>query len=92
MLTEALVHIGASVGVALYPEHACTGPQLLICADRALYAVKRSGKSAYLIFDAHEHVSDESLSLLRSDLKARCARSSDCAWSISRSWTSRAAK
>ncbi|MFL9938304.1 MULTISPECIES: putative bifunctional diguanylate cyclase/phosphodiesterase [Paraburkholderia] len=69
VLTEALVHIGASVGVALYPEHACTGPQLLICADRALYAVKRSGKSAYLIFDAHEHVSDESLSLLRSDLE-----------------------
>jgi diguanylate cyclase (GGDEF)-like protein len=68
-LTEALVHIGASVGVALYPEQASTGPQLLICADRALYAVKRSGKSAYAIFDAEEHASDESLSLLRSDLE-----------------------
>ncbi|CAB3704475.1 putative bifunctional diguanylate cyclase/phosphodiesterase [Paraburkholderia rhynchosiae] len=68
-LSDALVHIGASVGVALYPEHASTGPQLLICADRALYAVKRSGKSAYAIFDADQHVSDESLSLLRSDLE-----------------------
>jgi diguanylate cyclase len=68
-LSEALVHIGASVGVALYPQHANTGPQLLICADRALYAVKRSGKSAFALFDADKHVSDESLSLLRSDLE-----------------------
>ncbi|SIT35728.1 Diguanylate cyclase/phosphodiesterase [Paraburkholderia ribeironis] len=68
-LSEALVHIGASVGVSLYPQHAKAGPQLLICADRALYAVKRSGKSAFAIFDADRHVSDESLSLLRSDLE-----------------------
>lgn len=68
-LREALVHIGASVGISLYPEHARTGPQLLICADRALYAVKRSGKSAFVIFDAARHASDESLSLLRSDLE-----------------------
>ena len=68
-LSEALVHIGASVGVSLYPEHARTGPQLLICADRALYAVKRSGKSAFAIFDTEKHVFDESLSLLRSDLE-----------------------
>lgn len=68
-LREALVHIGASVGISLYPEHASTGPQLLICADRALYAVKRSGKSAFAIFDAGKHASDESLSLLRSDLE-----------------------
>jgi len=68
-LSDALVHIGASVGIAVYPEHAKTGPQLLICADRALYAVKRSGKSAFAIFDCEKHVSDESLSLLRSDLE-----------------------
>jgi diguanylate cyclase (GGDEF)-like protein len=68
-LSEARVHIGASVGVSLYPEHARSGPQLLICADRALYAVKRSGKSAYALFDAVRHASDESLSLLRSDLE-----------------------
>lgn len=68
-LSDALVHIGASVGVSLYPQHAVTGPQLLICADRALYAVKRSGKSAFAVFDPDRHASDESLSLLRSDLE-----------------------
>lgn len=69
VLTEARVHIGASVGIAFYPQHGKTGPQLLICADRALYAVKRNGKSAFAIFDADKHASDESLSLLRSDLE-----------------------
>ncbi|WP_429431819.1 putative bifunctional diguanylate cyclase/phosphodiesterase [Paraburkholderia sp. GAS33] len=69
VLSEARVHIGASVGISLYPEHGKTGPQLLICADRALYAVKRNGKSAFAVFDADKHASDESLSLLRSDLE-----------------------
>ncbi|HZZ09934.1 MAG TPA: EAL domain-containing protein [Paraburkholderia sp.] len=68
-LSEALVHIGASVGVSLYPQHGASGPPLLICADRALYAVKRSGKSAFAVFDARLHASDEALSLLRSDLE-----------------------
>ncbi|HZZ02984.1 putative bifunctional diguanylate cyclase/phosphodiesterase [Paraburkholderia sp.] len=77
VLSEALVHIGASVGISLYPEHANTGPQLLICADRALYAVKRSGKSAFAIFDAATHASDESLSLLRSDLEGAMQSYSD---------------
>lgn len=77
VLSEALVHIGASVGISLYPEHAKTGPQLLICADRALYAVKRSGKSAFAIFDAATHASDESLSLLRSDLEGAIQSYSD---------------
>jgi diguanylate cyclase (GGDEF)-like protein len=69
VLNEALVRIGASVGISQYPEHGETGPQLLICADRALYAVKRSGKSAFAVFDAKAHASDDSLSLLRSDLE-----------------------
>ena len=69
VLSEARVHIGASVGISLYPEHGKTGPQLLICADRALYAVKRNGKSAFAVFDADKHACDESLSLLRSDLE-----------------------
>ncbi|MFM0500862.1 putative bifunctional diguanylate cyclase/phosphodiesterase [Paraburkholderia caffeinilytica] len=76
-LSDALVHIGASVGVSLYPEHAKTGPQLLICADRALYAVKRNGKSAFSVFDAVRHASDESLSLLRSDLEGAMQTYSD---------------
>jgi diguanylate cyclase (GGDEF)-like protein len=69
VLDDATVHIGASVGIALYPEHGNSGPQLLVCADRALYAVKRSGKRAFAVFDASAHAFDENLSLLRSELE-----------------------
>lgn len=69
VLNDATVHVGASVGIALYPDHGDTGAQLLICADRALYAVKRSGKSASAIFNASTHASNEDLSLIRSDLE-----------------------
>jgi diguanylate cyclase (GGDEF) domain len=53
-LREALVHIGASVGVSLYPDHAKTGPQLLICADRALYAVKTQRQKRIRYFRRRE--------------------------------------
>ncbi len=36
--------VGASIGVAMYPEHAGTVGQLLAAADRALYVAKRRGR------------------------------------------------
>ena len=38
------VKVGASVGIAVYPEHSSTVDQLLTAADRALYAAKRQGR------------------------------------------------
>jgi diguanylate cyclase (GGDEF)-like protein/hemerythrin-like metal-binding protein len=38
------VNVGASVGVAIYPEHAVTVDHLLAAADRALYVAKRRGR------------------------------------------------
>ena len=37
----------ASVGVALYPEHAATASDLIKHADTAMYAAKRSGKNQF---------------------------------------------
>jgi diguanylate cyclase (GGDEF)-like protein/hemerythrin-like metal-binding protein len=37
------VEVGASAGIAIYPEHAGTVDQLLAAADAALYAAKRHG-------------------------------------------------
>ncbi len=42
-----LVHIGASLGIARYPEHAHSPETLLAAADEAMYQVKRQGKNAY---------------------------------------------
>lgn len=41
------VMIGASVGIALYPEHAETADALIRIADKAMYEVKHAGKRGY---------------------------------------------
>lgn len=41
------LQIGASMGVALYPEHADTPKQLLKIADAAMYQAKESGRNQY---------------------------------------------
>ncbi|HEY8888181.1 MAG TPA: diguanylate cyclase [Gallionella sp.] len=41
------IHIGASVGIARYPDDAPTSGTLLIVADKAMYAAKAAGKNTY---------------------------------------------
>lgn len=41
--------IGASIGVAVYPDHGQSYEQLLIAADEAMYAVKESGKQGVIV-------------------------------------------
>jgi diguanylate cyclase (GGDEF)-like protein/PAS domain S-box-containing protein len=48
----ARVCIGASVGVASFPLHAGDSEELLRAADRAMYEVKRVGKSAWRVADS----------------------------------------
>ncbi|MBF0421828.1 MAG: diguanylate cyclase [Magnetococcales bacterium] len=45
--TSAPVTIGASVGIAIYPEHALDGDELMIRADKAMYEVKQQGRNGY---------------------------------------------
>jgi diguanylate cyclase (GGDEF)-like protein len=42
--------LGASVGIARYPEDAETPDALVACADRAMYAAKKGGKNAAVLF------------------------------------------
>ena len=39
--------VGASIGIAMYPEDADTASSLLACADEAMYRVKTSGRNGY---------------------------------------------
>jgi len=41
------VNIGASIGIARYPDDASTTGTLLIVADKAMYAAKAAGKNTY---------------------------------------------
>ena len=46
--------IGASIGIALYPDHAADAGELLRAADMALYEAKHGGGLRWRVFRRHE--------------------------------------
>jgi len=50
-LDIASLHVSASVGIALSPEHARDGAELLRCADVAMYRAK-AARSSFDVYDA----------------------------------------
>lgn len=46
----AEVHVGTSIGIALYPEHGMTGETLLRHADTALHGAKKAGRNGLRFF------------------------------------------
>jgi diguanylate cyclase (GGDEF)-like protein/PAS domain S-box-containing protein len=42
-LGEAMVQVGGSIGIALFPSHGIDATTLMKCADAAMYAAKRAG-------------------------------------------------
>ena len=48
------IHLGASVGVALYPQHAEDDHGLLALADAALTRAKETGKGRAIVYSARE--------------------------------------
>ncbi len=49
----AELHISASIGVAVYPDHASTAACLIQKSDMAMYARKRGGKNGVQVFDSN---------------------------------------
>ena len=45
-------YVGASIGVAIYPEHGTNSAAIMKCADDVMYVVKRSGKNNYMFVGA----------------------------------------
>ena len=50
ILGAGQAHLSASIGIALYPEHAQDGTQLFKCADVALSAAKREGRRRWCVY------------------------------------------
>lgn len=48
------VHIGASIGISLFPEHGDSVKTLIQKADRALYAAKEAGRGKWRIYQPDE--------------------------------------
>lgn len=49
-LAKGEARIGASIGIALFPDHGQDSATLINNADSAMYAVKRSGKRNYQVY------------------------------------------
>jgi diguanylate cyclase (GGDEF)-like protein/PAS domain S-box-containing protein len=59
------VTITASIGIAVYPEHAVDAEALITFADTAMYRAKQSGRDQYCVFTTQ--MSDELLTLLSAE-------------------------
>ncbi|MGI4798659.1 MAG: putative bifunctional diguanylate cyclase/phosphodiesterase [Janthinobacterium lividum] len=62
------VRLDASIGISLFPEHGNDTDTLLAAADKALYAVKASGKARWQTYDPLLHAGEDDLILFRSEL------------------------
>ncbi|MGX6446017.1 putative bifunctional diguanylate cyclase/phosphodiesterase [Neobacillus sp. K501] len=45
------IHLGASCGISLYPEHTKNQVNLVVYADLAMYAAKKLGGNRYIFYD-----------------------------------------
>ncbi len=73
MLEVASLHVGASIGIALVPEHADSCEELLRCADVAMYRAKVARRP----FDVYEDLSDDGRTRLRRIEELRLATADD---------------
>ncbi|MGQ0548034.1 MAG: EAL domain-containing protein [Betaproteobacteria bacterium] len=69
------LHVGGSIGVALYPEHGRDFAALLKCADAAVYYAKDCGRGTWRVYEAA--LGERALARLRveNELRGALARS-----------------
>jgi diguanylate cyclase (GGDEF)-like protein len=50
VIRDEIIRLGASVGIAVFPQDACNSEELLRRADEAMYRAKHSGRNRLEIF------------------------------------------
>jgi len=73
VITDQVVHLSASVGIAMFPEHGNTPAALLRRAGAAMYLAKRSG-TGHAVFDATQETAVARQLALLVDLRECTAR------------------
>ncbi|WP_197273727.1 EAL domain-containing protein [Porphyrobacter sp. AAP60] len=68
------VIIGASVGIALAPEHGSTSDELIRNVDLALYAAKDAGRGVFRFYAEDLHAAAEERAELEQDLREAIAK------------------
>jgi diguanylate cyclase (GGDEF)-like protein len=67
-ITEHVLRIGSSIGIAMYPEHSTESSVLLKYADMAMYAAKKTHKD-FVVYDPNERRFSTTISSLGSSLR-----------------------
>jgi diguanylate cyclase (GGDEF)-like protein/PAS domain S-box-containing protein len=62
-ISGAEFHIGASIGVSLYPRDAADADEILRHADAAMYAAKAAGRNTVTVYNGDPHEPLERLSM-----------------------------
>jgi diguanylate cyclase (GGDEF)-like protein len=68
-LESQSIHVGASVGIAIAPDHGLDADELMKCADLALYQAKARGRGAYQLFEPEMEEEARSRHALEHDLR-----------------------
>ena len=68
-----VLHLTASIGIALYPDHGADAATLLRCADVAMYAAKQDGRTAAVYAPERDPHSAERIMLI-AELRQAIAR------------------
>jgi diguanylate cyclase (GGDEF)-like protein/PAS domain S-box-containing protein len=68
------LHIGTSIGIAMYPNDGDTPAALLQAADTAMYQAKKNGRGAFRLFTHDLSIAAERWHRLSSDLHGACER------------------
>src|SRR3569623_818519 len=66
--------IAASIGIALYPDHAMDAEQLMSHADTALYRAKQDGRAVYRLYENDMGAQVRDRRLIEHDLRHAIAR------------------
>lgn len=67
-LNDQVSEVGASVGIAIYPEHGETPVDLIKCADVAMYTAKNE-RLGHFVYDKSRDISSIESITLRADLR-----------------------
>ncbi len=68
------LHLGCSVGVAVFPEHGASGEELVRHADLAMYQAKQAGGSRACLFSSELNTYAEEILALDGDLRDALGR------------------
>ncbi|WP_245824528.1 putative bifunctional diguanylate cyclase/phosphodiesterase [Sphingomonas azotifigens] len=75
LIDDRMHHIGASVGIALYPEDATDADTLMRRADVALYQAKEAGRGCYCAFAAQMDAEIRRRSTIETEMREALAES-----------------